>query len=284
MNMNYNISIIGSGTMGISIAQLLATNTVANSVNIITKKDKIEATTFTIESFLNKQIRKGKIDSIYMDSFKERFKISTNYESLTKSDLIIEAISENIEKKKSLLNEISEFTNDQAIIASNTSSLSITELSTSYKIPSKVIGMHFFNPATIMELNEIIIGFTTDKETLNQAMNFSRKLGKEPVLVNESPGFIVNRMLIPMINEAISILAEGVASAEDIDKAMKLGAHHPMGPLTLADFIGNDVNLSIMETLFKETGDPKYRPHALLRKMVRANFLGRKTKQGFFKY
>lgn len=282
--MNYNISIIGSGTMGVSIAQLLATNTIATSVNIITKKNKIEATELAIESFIKKQAKRNKIDSSLIPSLKERFKFSTNHESLSQSNFIIEAVSENMEKKKLLLNQLSEFTDDQAIIATNTSSLSITELSIAYKTPSKVIGMHFFNPATIMELNEIIVGFTTDQDTLKQTMDFSKRLGKEPVLVNESPGFIVNRMLIPMINEAISILAEGVASAEDIDKAMKLGAHHPMGPLTLADFIGNDVNLSIMETLFKETGDPKYRPHALLRKMVRANYLGRKTKQGFFKY
>jgi 3-hydroxybutyryl-CoA dehydrogenase len=282
--MNYEVSIIGSGTMGLSIAQLLATNTTASHVQIITKKDRLEAANSVIESFLSKQIRKKKLDTSLMDDFKKRFTFSSNYDDLEKSNLIIEAITENIEKKKALLNEISEYTNNKAIVASNTSSLSITELSTAYKHPNKFIGIHFFNPATIMELNEIIVGFTTDENTLNQALEFSRKLGKEPVLVNESPGFIVNRMLIPMINEAISILAEGVASAEDIDKAMKLGAHHPMGPLTLADFIGNDVNLSIMETLFKETGDPKYRPHALLRKMVRANFLGRKTKQGFFKY
>lgn len=282
--MNYEVCIIGSGTMGLSIAQLLATNMTANSVTLITKKDKLDATKLIIKSFINKLIKKGKLDTSFAENFETRFTFSSEYESLVKNNLIIEAISENIEKKKLLLNEISEYTNDQAIIASNTSSLSITELSTAYKLPNKVIGIHFFNPATIMELNEIIVGFTTDKDTLNQSLDFSKKLGKEPVLVNESPGFIVNRMLIPMINEAISILAEGVASAEDIDKAMKLGAHHPMGPLTLADFIGNDVNLSIMETLFKETGDPKYRPHALLRKMVRANFLGRKTKQGFFKY
>lgn len=282
--MNYEISIIGSGTMGLSIAQLLASNTTAKHVQIITKKDRLEAARLVIESFLSTQIRKKKLDSSLMDDFRKRFTFSSNNNDLEKSNLIIEAITENIEKKKALLNKISEYTNDQAIVASNTSSLSITELSMAYKHPNKVIGIHFFNPATIMELNEIIIGFTTDKSTLTQALDFSRKLGKEPVLVNESPGFIVNRMLIPMINEAISILAEGVASAEDIDKAMKLGAHHPMGPLTLADFIGNDVNLSIMETLFKETGDQKYRPHALLRKMVRANLLGRKTKQGFFKY
>ena len=270
--------------MGLSISQLLASTTIVNNISVITRKDKIDFTRLSIEVFLSKQIKKKKLEPLLMDSFNHRFTFSSDYELLEKSNLVIEAISENIEKKKELFSEISEYTNDASVIASNTSSLSITELSTSYKIPSKVIGIHFFNPATIMELNEVIVGFTTDKETLEKALEFSRILGKEPVIVKESPGFVVNRMLIPMINEAITVLAEGVASAEDIDKAMRLGAHHPMGPLTLADFIGNDVNLSIMETLFRETGDPKYRPHPLLRKMVRANFLGRKTKQGFFKY
>lgn len=282
--MNFNITIIGTGTMGISIAQLLSTNLIANSITVLSKKENIGNAKSVIEEFILKQISKKKIEESYLDSFKKRFIFTSDYQSLSNSNFIIEAIIENLEKKKKLFNEISEYTNDDTIIASNTSSLSITELSTAYKNPNKVIGLHFFNPATIMELNEITFGFITDKETIDKTLEFSNKLGKQPVLVNESPGFIVNRMLIPMINEAISILAEGVASAEDIDKAMKLGAHHPMGPLTLADFIGNDVNLSIMETLFKETGDPKYRPHALLRKMVRANYLGRKTKQGFYKY
>ena len=169
-------------------------------------------------------------------------------------------------------------------MASNTSSLSITELACLSSNPANVIGLHFFNPAPVMMLTEIIKGLMTSQTTIDWAINFSRNLGKEPVLVTESPGFIVNRMLIPMINEAIGILAEGVASAEEIDKAMCLGANHPIGPLALADLIGNDVNLSIMETLHMETGDPKYRAHPLLRKMVRANWLGRKTGTGFFKY
>lgn len=282
--MDYEVSIIGSGTMGLSIAQLLASTETVERIHLFTRKDNIEKSKSIIEFFLNKQINKKKLPPLLLDSFSNRFSFSSDYKLLKNSNLIIEAVTEDVEKKKRLFAEISQYTNNDAIIASNTSSLSITELSTAYRLPHKVVGIHFFNPATVMELNEIIVGLTTDTETLNAALAFSKKLGKVPVLVNESPGFVVNRMLIPMINEAISILAEGVASAEDIDKAMKLGAHHPMGPLTLADFIGNDVNLSIMETLFKETGDPKYRPHALLRKMVRANFLGRKTKKGFFQY
>jgi 3-hydroxybutyryl-CoA dehydrogenase len=170
------------------------------------------------------------------------------------------------------------------IIASNTSSLSITAFSSLFPIPKNVVGLHFFNPAPVMELVEIVVGHVSCDLVINQLKEFTSKLGKSPVVVNEAPGFVVNRMLIPMINEAVSILAEGVASAEDIDRAMKFGAHHPMGPLALADLIGNDVNLSIMETLYKETGDPKYRAHPLLRKMVRANHLGRKTKKGFFEY
>ena len=170
------------------------------------------------------------------------------------------------------------------ILATNTSSLSITELSCFFENPSNVIGLHFFNPAPIMQLTEVISGLLTSQETIDWTMAFAANLGKSPVLVNEAPGFIVNRMLIPMINEAIGILAEGVACAEEIDRAMCLGANHPIGPLALADLIGNDVNLSIMETLYSETGDPKYRAHPLLRKMVRANRLGRKTKHGFFMY
>jgi 3-hydroxybutyryl-CoA dehydrogenase len=170
------------------------------------------------------------------------------------------------------------------VIATNTSSLSITELASITKNPENVVGLHFFNPAPVMKLVEIIVGLSTSNETATWAFKFAKGLGKEPVLVNEAPGFIVNRMLIPMINEAIGILAEGVATAEEIDRAMKFGANHPIGPLALADLIGNDVNLSIMETLHNETGDPKYRAHPLLRKMVRANRLGRKTGIGFYRY
>jgi 3-hydroxybutyryl-CoA dehydrogenase len=162
--------------------------------------------------------------------------------------------------------------------------LSITAFASVLPNPKNVVGLHFFNPAPVMELVEIVVGHETHPEIISKLQVLTKALGKSPVVVKEAPGFVVNRMLIPMINEAVSILAEGVATAEDIDKAMKFGAHHPMGPLALADLIGNDVNLSIMETLYSETGDPKYRAHPLLRKMVRANHLGRKTKKGFFEY
>ena len=183
-----------------------------------------------------------------------------------------------------LFSKLAEFINESVIVASNTSSLSITAFASVLPNPKNVVGLHFFNPAPIMELVEIIVGHETALAIIEQLQTLTKNLGKVPVVVQEAPGFVVNRMLIPMINEAVSILAEGVANADDIDKAMKFGAHHPMGPLALADLIGNDVNLSIMETLYSETGDPKYRAHPLLRKMVRANHLGRKTKKGFFEY
>ncbi|MGH8396120.1 MAG: 3-hydroxyacyl-CoA dehydrogenase NAD-binding domain-containing protein, partial [Pseudomonas sp.] len=199
-------------------------------------------------------------------------------------DIFIEAVAEDIGTKRLVFAELSKVSGADTMLASNTSSLSVTHLASLTKYPENVIGLHFFNPATVMKLAEVITGLTTSRATVDRALDFARQLGKDPVLVNEAPGFIVNRMLIPMINEAIGILAEDVATAEEIDKAMRLGANHPIGPLALADLIGNDVNLSIMETLHNETGDPKYRAHPLLRKMVRGNLLGRKTGRGFFSY
>lgn len=199
-------------------------------------------------------------------------------------DFVIEAVAENIEVKKDVFAKASEHIDSHTVFASNTSSLSITEIASVAKYKQNVIGLHFFNPAPIMGLNEVVSGMLTSDSTRTFAFKLSSMLGKQPVLVNEAPGFIVNRMLIPMINEAIGVLAEGVASAEDIDAAMKNGANHPIGPLSLADMIGNDICLSIMEVLHNETGDPKYRAHPLLRKMVRANKLGRKSGSGFFDY
>ncbi len=186
--------------------------------------------------------------------------------------------------KKEIFSELDKICDEKTILATNTSSLSITEIAIATKRPDKVIGMHFFNPAPVMKLVEIIKGLSTSEETFNTVKGLTQSLKKEGVAVEEAPGFVVNRILVPMINEAVGILADGIASAEDIDNAMKLGANHPIGPLALGDLIGLDVCLFIMEILNNEYGDPKYRPHPLLRKMVRGNKLGRKTGEGFFVY
>ena len=199
------------------------------------------------------------------------------------ADLIIEAATEEMESKKALFAELDQLCKPGTIIATNTSSLSITEIAASTNRPDKIIGMHFFNPVPAMKLVEIIKGLATS-ETRDSILELTRKLGKTPVEVEEAPGFVVNRILIPMINEGIGILADGVAKAEDIDQAMMLGANHPMGPLALGDLVGLDVCLAIMEVLHAEYGDDKYRPHVLLKKMVRAGKLGRKTGEGFYKY
>ncbi|MCD3328468.1 3-hydroxybutyryl-CoA dehydrogenase, partial [Clostridium botulinum D/C] len=191
---------------------------------------------------------------------------------------------ENMEIKKQIFGELDKICKPQTILASNTSSLSITEVASATNRPEKVIGMHFFNPAPVMKLIEVIRGMATSKETFDAVKEISTEIGKEPVEVAEAPGFVVNRILIPMINEAVGILAEGIASAEDIDTAMKLGANHPMGPLALGDLIGLDVCLAIMDVLYKETGDSKYRAHTLLRKYVRAGYFGRKSGRGFHDY
>jgi len=199
-------------------------------------------------------------------------------------DLVIEAAVENMEIKKQIFAELDKLCKPETILASNTSSLSITEVGAATTRPDKVIGMHFFNPAPVMKLVEVIKGMATSQETFDAVKEVSVAIGKEPVEVAEAPGFVVNRILIPMINEAVGILAEDIASAVDIDKAMKLGANHPMGPLELGDLIGLDVCLAIMDVLYKETGDSKYRAHALLRKYVRAGWLGRKSGRGFHSY
>lgn len=281
----HSVTVIGTGVMGKGIVQIMAQSSHVSSALWIGRSiSSSENSLNSLSEQWDRQVKKNRLDESLARDYLGKIRTSGDYNSISGSDLVIEAVAECMESKRDIFKKLSSIATREMILASNTSSLSITELGSLCPFPENVVGMHFFNPAPVMKLTEIISGLSTSKETLNWAFDFAKSLGKEPVMVNEAPGFIVNRMLIPMINEAIGILAEGVASAEEIDKAMRFGANHPIGPLALADLIGNDVNLSIMETLHNETGDPKYRAHSLLRKMVRANHLGRKTGQGFYKY
>lgn len=277
------IYVIGTGTMGSGIVQAFAQAGVP-----VMMKSRSEASNEKavgkITKSLSKLVEKGKVTKEYMDATLANISTTTDYATCADADLVIEAAVETMELKKELFKELDSICKPEAIIASNTSSLSITEIAAATSRPDKIIGMHFFNPAPVMKLVELIKGQKTSDEVCSTVMELAKSIGKVPVMVNEAPGFVVNRILIPMVNEGIGILADGVASRDEIDEAMKLGANHPMGPLALGDLIGLDVCLAIMEVLHKEFGDDKYRPHPLLRKMVRANLLGRKTGEGFYKY
>ena len=277
------IGVLGTGTMGAGIIQVCA----QKGYEVVMRarhESSIEKGLATVKKNLDKMVAKGKIEQAEADEIFGRVHGSTDINIIADADLVIEAATEDMEAKKALFAQLNEICKPDTIIATNTSSLSITEIAVASGRPDKVIGMHFFNPVPAMKLVEIICGLTTSEETKNTILELTQILGKTPVEVAEAPGFVVNRILVPMINEGIGIYADGIASVEGIDTAMKLGANHPMGPLELGDLIGLDVCLAIMDVLYKEFGDPKYRAHTLLRKMVRAGKLGRKSGEGFYNY
>ena len=277
------IFVIGAGTMGSGIVQAFAQKGYEVIVRDI-KDEFVDRGIATINKNLSKLVAKGKVTEEFKENVLSKITGTTDLNLAADCDLVIVAAVENMDIKKDIFSQLDKICKVETILASNTSSLSITEVASATNRPDRVIGMHFFNPATIMKLVEVIKGMATSQETFDKVKELSFAIGKEPVEVAEAPGFVVNRILIPMINEAVGIFAEGVASVEDIDTAMKLGANHPMGPLALGDLIGLDVCLAIMDVLYNETGDTKYRAHSLLRKYVRAGWLGRKSSKGFYDY
>lgn len=275
------IAVIGAGTMGSGIVQAFA----QKGYDVIQSSHSIESANrgkAKLEKSIAGRVAKGKMAQEAADELLSHISVG-DYAACAEADLIVEAIPEDIAKKKELWTKLDEICKEGCIFASNTSSISINELSSFVKKHS-FIGMHFFNPAPVMKLIEVIPGLNTPQETIDAIIKLAQDIGKVPVEVKDNAGFVVNRILIPMINEACGLYAEGIASAEGIDNAMKLGANHPMGPLALGDFIGLDVCLAIMDVLYHESGDSKYRAHPLMRKMVRAGWLGVKSGKGFYDY
>lgn len=277
------IFVLGAGTMGSGIVQAFAQKGYEVIVRDI-KDEFVQRGLSGINKNLSKLVSKGKMTEETKEEILSRISGTTDMNLAADCGLVVEAAIENMKIKKEIFAELDGICKKETILASNTSSLSITEVASATSRPDKVIGMHFFNPAPVMKLVEIIRGMATSQETFDAVKNLSLEIGKEPVEVKEAPGFVVNRILIPMINEASFILQEGIASVEDIDTAMKFGANHPMGPLALGDLIGLDVCLAIMDVLYNETGDNKYRASSTLRKYVRAGWLGRKSGRGFYNY
>lgn len=278
-----NIFILGAGTMGLDIAQVFSAAQKTVVVREISGELCAGAASKLDKSY-RRRVDKGKIGEEEAAALRARIRFTTELWEAVDADLVIEAIVENMEIKKRVFAELDACCGPACVFATNTSSLSITELAAATARADRFIGMHFFNPAGVMKLVELIRGVSTSNETFERVRALSVEVGKEPVEVSEAPGFVVNRLLVPMINEACLLVESGVASAEAVDTAMKLGANHPMGPLALGDLIGLDVCLAIMDSLFAETHDSKYRACGLLRKMVRGNLLGRKTGKGFYAY
>lgn len=277
------IGVIGFGTMGSGIAQTCLEKGY-QVLALEMEENYFERGKKAINKNWDRSIAKERMTETDKETYTDALTLTTHWEELKEVDLIIEAVSEDMDLKKDLFKQINQVVKQEAIIVSNTSGLSITEIASVVENPGRVMGMHFFNPVPVMKLVELIRGVETTDDTYDQAKAFVESLDKEVIDVNESPLFAVNRILVPMINEAIFVLSEGVASAEDIDKGMQLGANHPMGPLKLADLIGLDTLLFVQDSLYEETQDSKYRAAPLLRKLVRAGHLGRKTNRGFYTY
>ena len=277
------VGIIGAGTMGNGIAQACAVAGV-NVVMVDIAQAAVDKGLATVAGSLDRLIKKDKLTAAQKDAALALIKGSTNYDDLKTAQLVIEAATENHELKLKILKQVDALLAPEVIIASNTSSISITQLAAATSRADRFIGMHFFNPVPMMALVEIIRGYLTSDQTHDAVKALSERLGKSPITVKNSPGFVVNRILVPMINEAFFVLAEGVATAEDIDAGMKLGCNQPIGPLALADMIGLDVCLAVMEVYLDQFGDSKYRPCPLLKEMVAAGQLGRKTKRGVYSY
>jgi 3-hydroxybutyryl-CoA dehydrogenase len=277
------IGVIGAGTMGSGIAQACAVSGLAVTMVDI-DEDAVARGRSTVSGSLDRLVQKQKLSAADKDAALARITGTTDYGALGSCEFVIEAATENETLKVKILKHVDELAKPEAILASNTSSISITKLAAVTKRPRRFLGMHFFNPVPMMALVELIRGLQTDDATIEAASALAKRLGKHPVVVKNAPGFIVNRLLCPMLNEAVFVYSEGLASAQEIDDAMKLGCNHPIGPLALADLIGLDVLLAVMEVLYRDFNDSKYRPAPLLNEMVAAGYLGRKTGRGFYSY